>query len=307
MQEVAVGQIAFQHPLGKDHHEGFFHGPAGRVIQTPQRQGDQPEHRTDRSPRHARAALPRPAQPWSQPARTAEHERRAIGVRCVRFLIGTARQPASRECDDGHEADGAEHTQRRLGRSAEPHTAVGVRRGDGDTEELDPQGQQRNATATHRDRTHDRQRREAVEHHQTEGAGVVIAALDATEVDVLQRMEQLPLTKHAQGHHARQFVGVGSCVVEPERPPVQRDLRLVAGRFTLRIADLLLTLEIPVSDERPVVHRRTVGVHHHFVAVRRERHEVLERRRVADHPGSQHGDAGRDGHEQMAGPDDSWE
>ena len=151
-----------------------------------------------------------------------------------------------------------------------------------------PERHQRDPLAAHRDGTDHRQPGEAVEHHQTHRAGVAIAPLDATEVHVLQRPEQLPLAQHPQRDDTWQFTGVSARVVEAERPPVQGDLRLVAGRLTLRIADALLTLEVPVADERPVVHGRAVGVDHHLVAVGRQRHELLERGRVADHPRRQH-------------------
>ena len=91
-------------------------------------------------------------------------------------------------------------------------------------------------------------------------------------------------------------------VVEAQRTPVQRGLRLVAGRVTLRFAHGLLTLIVPVADERPVVGGRTVGVDHHLVAVGRQRHEVLERRRVADHPGRQHRGTRQCGHHEMTEP-----
>ena len=82
--------------------------------------------------------------------------------------------------------------------------------------------------------------------------------------------------KHAQRHHPGQLADVFSCVVETERAPVERRLRFVTGWITLRLANRLLALEVPVADELPVVRGCAVGVDHHLVAVGRQRHELLE-------------------------------
>ena len=158
-----------------------------------------------------------------------------------------------------------------------------------------PIGSSGNPPPTHRHGTHDRQPGKAVVHHQTHRAGIAVAALDAAQVTFCSGRNNSHC-RRTRKVTTRQFADVIACVGEAERSPIQRRLRFVSWRFALRLADPLLTLVIPVADERPVVRRRAVGVHHHLVAVGRQRHELLERRGVADHPRGQHGAAGHHGH-----------
>ncbi len=252
VQEVDVRHRALQHPLREGQHEAFLHRRPRRAVEAPQRHQHE---RTDGAQRQHARPLWSPRRPVAPRARWAEHEGRRVFDRgsapqAPQVEHGALRQRGQADCGEDDEGD--------LRRSSKARRAVGVGRGDGDHHHLDEQWQHRDLASPQGDEASHCERHHGPVLHEPETVHPQRAPLDAGQLGVLQRTEDLPLPPDASCHHHRQPAEVVPGVVEADLLPVPSLLGLVARWIAALVADPLLAVEEPVAEELAVI--RVVAV-----------------------------------------------
>ena len=209
------------------------------------------------------------------PAERAAENEGVIRGRCLAINIGDG-PPSTGPVDDRKKPDGAQYAKHGFGGHAESGGAVGVGRGESYADDEREEREQRDLTTAEGQRADDGSDDERVVHEESGAGGGLVASLDRREVGVLPRSEELPLAKDSGCDHFRELASVVLGVFETETTPVKRLGRFVAGGVESFGAKLVLAVVEPEAEEFATVGFVAVGVHEQFVAVGRERHEIVE-------------------------------